>query len=295
MNTSLECMPCFMKMALNDARLACPGDEAMHYAIVAAWGRKLGDLDLSQSPPAIARHLLDMIQSMTGCGDLYLEDKLASNERVTGLVPELRRMIEAHRERHGESFELVLELATIGNYIDRGVDLDVDWEAELRNVSATVSHDMITELKGLASDGADVLLIGDNTGEIVLDKLLVEELARRGCRVTYGVRSRPIINDATMADAVAVGMTELCEVVESGVDTPGTVLDRCTPEFLSRMDRADLILAKGQGNFEALEGRREGVYCAFKVKCPRVSEETGREIGTSILWKTTGPGPEDAG
>jgi hypothetical protein len=282
-----------MKMALNDARLACPGDEAMHYAIVAAWGRKLGDLDLSEPPPAIARHLLGLIQSMTGCGDLYLEDKRQSNDRVKSLLPELREMIGAHRENHGDSFELALELATIGNYIDRGVDLVVDWEAELRNVSASVSHDMINEFKESAGEGADVLILGDNTGEIVLDTLLVEEFARRGCRVTYAVRSRPIINDATMADAVAVGMTDLCEVVESGVDTPGTVLDRCTPEFLSRMDRADLILAKGQGNFEALEGRRAGVYCAFKVKCPRVAEETGREIGSSILWKTTGP--EEAG
>jgi len=295
MKTSLECMPCFMKMALNDARLACPGDEAMHYAIVAAWGGKLGDLDLSEPPPAIARHLLDLIQSMTGCGDLYLEDKRQSNDRVKSLLPELRQMVEAHRQNHGESFELALELATIGNYIDRGVDLDVDWEAELRNVSASVSHDMIHELKKLAGDGADILILGDNTGEIVLDKLLVEEFIGRGCRVTYAVRSKPIINDATMADAVAVGMTDLCEVVESGVDTPGTVLNRCTPEFLSRMDRADLILAKGQGNFEALDGRRPGVYCAFKVKCPRVAQETGREIGASILWKTTGPAEGHAG
>ena len=295
MNTSLECMPCFMKMVLNDARLACPGDEAMHYAIVAAWGRRLGDLDLSQCPPAIARHLLDLIQSMTGCGDLYLEDKQASNAHVSSLLPELRQMIEAHRESYGESFELALELATIGNYIDRGVDLDVDWEAELRNVSASVSHEIINELKALAGDGAEVLIIGDNTGEIVLDKLLVEEFDRRGCRVTYAVRSHPIINDATMADAISVGMTDLCEVVESGVDTPGTVLDRCTPEFLSRMDGADVILAKGQGNFEALEGRRPGVYCAFKVKCPRVAQETGREMGSSILWKTTGPETGDAG
>ena len=295
MNTSLECMPCFMKMALNDARLACPGDEAMHYAIVTAWGRKLGDLDLSQSPPAIARHLLDMIQSMTGCGDLYLEDKRDSNARVKRLLPELRQMVETHRESHGEGLELALELATIGNYIDRGVDLEVDWEAELRNVSATVSHDIINEFKELADDGASVLILGDNTGEIVLDMLLVEELARLGCRVTYAVRSHPIINDATMADAVAVGMTDLCEVVESGVDTPGTVLDRCTPEFLARMDGADVILAKGQGNFEALEGRRPGVFCAFKVKCPRVAVETGREIGSSILWKTTGPEAEDDG
>ncbi len=287
MNTSLECMPCFMKMALNDARLACPGDEKMHHAIVAAWGRKIGELDLTAPPPALARHLLDLIMSMTGCGDLYLEDKRESNARVLSLLPGLRKMVQAHRdEGNGDPLDFVLELAIIGNYIDRGVDLEVDWEAELRDVSTSVSPDVLTEFKSLACKDANILILGDNTGEIVLDLLLVEELKRRGCEVTYAVRSQPIINDATMTDAEVVGMTALCDVVESGVDTPGTVLDRCLPEFLVRMRAADVILAKGQGNFEALEGRWPDIFCAFKVKCKRVAEETGMELGKSIFYKT---------
>ncbi|MEF2229969.1 MAG: ARMT1-like domain-containing protein [Pseudodesulfovibrio sp.] len=288
MNTSLECMPCFMKMALSDARLACPGDEAMHRAIVSAWGRRLGDLDLTQPPPAIARHLVELVESMTGCGDLYLDDKRESNERVLRLLPGLRdRVAEQRAHPDGDPLSLALELAVIGNYIDRGVELEADWEAELSEVSAGLSPEALSEFATCARTGADVLILGDNCGEIVLDTLLVQELKLRGCRVTYAVRSRPVINDATMADAIAVGMTGLCAVVESGVDTPGTVLDRCAPEFIQRMREADVILSKGQGNFEALQGRWPGVFCAFKAKCPTVAAEARCPVGTSVLMRTT--------
>lgn len=291
MNTSLECMPCFMKMALADARLACPGDEAMHHAIVMAWGRRLSELDLTQPPPAIARHLADLVSEMTGCGDLYLDDKRESNERVLQLLPGLRdRLVRERQRASGDPLALALELAVIGNYIDRGVDLEADWETELAEVAAGLSPDALSSFASRARPGADVLILGDNCGEIVLDTLLVEELQRRGCRVTYAVRSRPVINDATLADAEAVGMTALCDVVESGVDTPGTVIDRCTPEFLGRMRDADVILSKGQGNFESLQGNWPGVFCAFKAKCSRVAVESRSPLGASVLMRTSGGG-----
>lgn len=287
MNTALECMPCFMKMAIREARLACPADKAMHHRIVMAWGRKLGELDLSVPPPAIARHLADLIEDMTGAGDLYIEDKREANERVLAMLPNLKKRIATECEKpEGDSLALALELAIIGNYIDRGVEMDVDWEDELANVSDSIDLDVYTRFKALAVEGADVLILGDNTGEIVLDTLLVEELKRRGCSVTFAVRSRPVINDATMPDAECVGMTALCEVVESGVDTPGTVVEKCHPEFLERMRNADIILSKGQGNYESLEGVWPGVFCAFKVKCTRVARDSGLPLGCSAFYIT---------
>lgn len=287
MNTALECMPCFMKMAIREARLACLGDEAMHHEIVTTWCRMLGELDLTVPPPAIARHLTDLIREKSGCGDLYLDDKREANLRVMELLPNLEQMLEKERQKeNGDPLALALELAIIGNYIDRGVDLGVDWEVELENVSDSISPSMLDEFKAVAQSGADLLILGDNTGEIVLDKLLVKELLARGCKVTYAVRSKPIINDSTLDDAHFVGMTDLCDVIESGVDTPGTVLDRCLPEFLERMKNADVILSKGQGNFESLEGAWPGVYCAFKVKCQRVAEDAGLPFGSSAFYKT---------
>jgi uncharacterized protein with ATP-grasp and redox domains len=163
------------------------------------------------------------------------------------------------------------------------VEVDFDLEKELDEVADSVSPAVLGALRKRLVKGASVLILGDNTGEIVLDTLLVRELTGLGCDVTYAVRSRPVLNDATMVDARAVGMTELCSVVESGVDTPGTVLSRCTPEFIERMRKSDVILSKGQGNFEALDGLWPGVFCAFKVKCPRIARKTGLEFGASAL------------
>lgn len=283
-------MPCFMKMAIREAQLACPDDEAMQHEIVMAWGGLLAGLDLNQPPPAIARRLARLVEEKTGAGDLYVEDKREANERVLQLLPGLRELVAAERNAvDGDPLALAMELAIIGNYIDRGVELDVDWEHELANVAGTISKDVLEEFHSRAVAGADILILGDNTGEIVLDMLLVEELQRRDCRVTYAVRSRPVINDSTMADAISVGMTDLCEVVESGVDTPGTVIDRVTPEFLDRMRAADILLGKGQGNFESLDQNWADVFCAFKVKCKRVARDAGLPFGSSAFLKSRPP------
>lgn len=286
MDTALECMPCFMKMAVNEAKLACPDDPVMQHAIVSAWGARLSSLDLQQPPPAIARHLAQLVREISGCGDLYTRDKQEANEWVLSLLPELKERLSREAElSDGDPLALALELSIIGNYIDRGVEIDFDLEKEIADVAGGMPSGVFDQLKMAAVPGANILILGDNTGEIVLDMLLVEELKRRGCTVTHAVRSSHVLNDATMEDAEAVGMTALCQVVESGVDTPGNVLDRCTPEFLNRMHDADVILSKGQGNFEALIGNWPGVFCAFKVKCKRVAGDTGLTLGSSAFCR----------
>ncbi|MEZ7196404.1 damage-control phosphatase ARMT1 family protein [Pseudodesulfovibrio karagichevae] len=282
MDTALECMPCFRRMAVREAEIACPDDPALREEIVARWEALLPRLDMDEPPPAIARRLAELVREISGCTDLYAEDKRAANAFVINLLPSLEERVEAQR-RAGDPLGLALELAIIGNYIDRGVELQFDLEKELAEVADSVSPDVLADFRGRVCGGASVLILGDNTGEIVLDTLLVRELTRLGCEVTYAVRSRPVLNDATMADAEAVGMTRLCPVVESGADTPGTVLNRCTAEFIERMRRSDVILSKGQGNFEALDGIWPGVFCAFKVKCPRIARKTGLRFGASAL------------
>ncbi|WP_319584982.1 ARMT1-like domain-containing protein [uncultured Pseudodesulfovibrio sp.] len=282
MDTALECMPCFRRMAVREAQIACPNDPVLREEIVTRWEALLPRLDMEEPPPAIARRLAELVREISGCTDLYAQDKQEANSFVLGLLPTLEKRIQAQRDT-GDPLGLSLELAIIGNYIDRGVELDFDLEKELSEVAASVSSEVLAALRERLVEGASVLILGDNTGEIVLDTLLVRELTRLGCDVTYAVRSRPVLNDATLVDAKTVGMTALCTVVESGVDTPGTVLSRCTPEFIERMRQADVILSKGQGNFEALDGIWPGVFCAFKVKCPRIARKTGLEFGSSAL------------
>jgi hypothetical protein len=290
MNTATACLPCFKRMIRREAQLACPGDEPAQARIVETWERRLSELDLRVPPPVIARHLVDTVAAVSGNrADHYADDKRQANDAVLRLLPGLRTRIMAGQDNPGYPLALALELSVIGNYIDRGVDLDVDWEAELEDVARTLSPDVLILFEAAARPGARVVMLGDNAGEIALDTLLVEALLRRGCEVVYAVRSRAILNDATMEDAAYVGMTRLCPVVESGADTPGTVLDRCAPEFRQRLGEADVILSKGQGNYESLQGELAGVYCAFKVKCQRLVDETGLRLGDSafIVTKAT--------
>ena len=279
MHTFLDCLPCFMRQALAAARFADPADEAMHRRVLLTWARAMPDLDLTLSPPAQAGRLYGLLSEATGCADPFAALKDAANRRVLELLPELR----ARRDASPHPLRTALEIAIIGNYMDAGIGREFDWEGELAALESALDPAACAEFEARAADGREVLVLGDNAGEIGLDILLAEALKARGCRVTYAVRGAPILNDATLADAEFVGMTRTCAVVSSGVDTPGTVPERCAPDFLERMRAADLILSKGQGNFEALSDRWPGVFFAFKVKCPVAARLTGRPEGSSVF------------
>ncbi len=119
-----------------------------------------------------------------------------------------------------------------------------------------------------------------------MDRLLIEQLGPE--RVTVGVRGGPVLNDATLADASEVRMTELVDVIDNGSDAPGTILADCSDSFRERFDGADLVIAKGQGNFETLSGLNRHIVFLFKVKCPVVSREVGLPVGTHALWQPDG-------
>jgi hypothetical protein len=133
------------------------------------------------------------------------------------------------------------------------------------------------------------MILGDNAGEIGMDTLLVKQLKALGAEVTYVVREKPILNDATMEDAQFVGMDRLCRVISSGVDSPGTLLSRCHPDFLQELHAAPIVISKGQGNFECLHGRVPGIFFALKVKCQVVARLTGFPVRTSIFDQLTAP------
>jgi uncharacterized protein with ATP-grasp and redox domains len=127
-----------------------------------------------------------------------------------------------------------------------------------------------------------ILYIADNAGETVLDKLLIEQIKKP---VKYAVRSKPIINDATIEDANDAGIDEIAEIVSSGCDAPGTILDLCSDEFRKIYENADLIISKGQGNYETLSGQTRPIFFLLKVKCPVIARDIDIKTGSIILIK----------
>ncbi len=280
MHTTPDCIPCFINMALKAARSIAPDDTELHHTVVMDWISALPAMDLTLCPPALAGMLHTRLTRMTHATDIFAGIKRRANEEILALLPGFRETLA----RSSDPLLDALRLSIIGNYMDVGSPGQYDWGKALEEEQGTAwAKAHYPAFKERLSSPQSILILGDNAGEIVLDTLLVDELVRRGHQVTYAVRDIPILNDATMEDAERVGMTQKCEVISSGVDTPGTVLDRCTSAFLTRMDQSDLILSKGQGNFEALSNTRPGIYFAFKIKCPVIADIIGRPEKTSMF------------
>lgn len=279
MKTNLECLPCFLTQGLKAARLCVPDDEELHRRLLQTWSARLAELDITLPPPAIAGELYRDVEAMLGNGDPFQKDKQAANARVMELLPRLRKIVHSG----ADPLARALEISIIGNYIDSGVAREFPWEQELEDLDQTLDQQVYDRFRQAVKDHQEIMILGDNAGEIALDTILVSRLQDLGCRVTYAVRGRPIINDATLEDARAVGMTDLCQVISSGVDTPGTVLSRCSPEFLDTFRRSPVVLSKGQGNLEALSDECAGIFYALKIKCPVVADMTGLAVGCSAF------------
>ncbi|MCD6495219.1 DUF89 family protein, partial [Candidatus Bipolaricaulota bacterium] len=185
-----------------------------------------------------------------------------------------------------------LKIAGAGNIIDFGPKLTLDPNGSIEQIV----NDSFTRALQEPLDSAqylafkeelavadEILYLGDNTGEIVCDKILIEELAQRGKSVTFVTRGAPTINDATLADARYVGLDNVTTVIANGSDAPGTRLVDCSPEFMAAFQSARLIISKGQGNFEGLSDVLAPIFFLLKVKCPVIAQETAARIGTVVL------------
>jgi uncharacterized protein with ATP-grasp and redox domains len=140
---------------------------------------------------------------------------------------------------------------------------------------------VLDELKTAIDHAEDILYLGDNAGEIVLDRLLIERLP---CdKITFVVKGAPILNDALLEDARAVGLADIVRVIDNGSDAPGTILDDCSEEFCRRFEDVDLVISKGQGNFETLSDVERDVFFMLQPKCNVLAEHLGREMGSLVL------------
>ena len=273
-----------MSQAIRGARSAAPDRADLHAEVARETAKFLAQADFDRSPPDLAHELFARNSTILGNHDPFLEYKRRANARVKELLPELRAMVEADRSNGGDPLRKALNLAIIGNYMDAGITRVYDWEQALADEDAAAyGHDAYERFQAEVQKGARVLILGDNAGEIGLDTLLVAELLNLGCDVTFAVRGGPILNDATMDDAVEMGMTKLCRVLDSGLAAPGTILGKINAELQQELDAADVVLSKGQGNFEALVDRKPGVYFAFKAKCEVVAGFFGVEQGQSLF------------
>jgi uncharacterized protein with ATP-grasp and redox domains len=279
MKTSIDCIPCFIRQTL-DASRQVTSDPAIHEKILRDVLRWMSEMDMSLSPPALAQRIHRRLRELTGIADPYRKEKDQHNQMALALLPGLRAQVAGA----DDPLMTAANLAIAGNIIDLGAksglaETDVH-EALLHAAEKPLQGDVAT-FRDEAAKAATILYLADNCGEIVFDTLLIEQLGPQ--RVTLAVRGMPIINDATREDAVTAGLTGLVRVIGNGSGAPGTLLDDCSDEFKTAFESADLIVSKGQGNFETLSDCGKNIFFLLKVKCPVVAESAGQPVGTHVL------------
>ena len=278
MRTYLDCYPCFFQQIIKTSRLMNVDEEKIR-EIMAAFGRHLSRVHAEAIPPEIGREAYRLIAEMTGVQDPYAEIKKECTRKALSLYPHLKKKVASAEDR----LLTAVKVAIAGNVIDFGAhvhfDLDRDLE-ELLSQKLAVGH--FQEFRQVLKKARKILYLADNAGETVFDRVLIEEMAKP---VVYAVREKPIINDAVRQDALDAGIDKAAEIVSSGTDAPGTILSLCTERFLQILRSADLIVSKGQGNYEALSEESLPVFFLLKAKCAVIAKDIGVEEGGLILMK----------
>jgi damage-control phosphatase, subfamily I len=283
MKTSLDCIPCLVRQSLDAARLVSP-DPLVHEQLIRDVLHWTGEMDLNQSPPEIAQRIHRRLRELAGVADPYREAKEWQNRIAMELIPKFRAEVKAAQN----PLLMAARLAIAGNVIDMGSNGNLT-EADVRqSLSKALTEPFFGEEERFVqaiAQAKSVLYLADNAGEIAFDKLLVEQIIKQVPpeRVTLVVRGAPVLNDATLIDVHTVGIDQIVEAIANGSDAPGTILNDCSEDFRHRFAEADLIIAKGQGNFETLSNNPSNIFFLFKVKCAVIANLVNQPIGMQML------------
>ena len=273
-----ECIPCFARQGAEAAPAYAPGDPELQQEVLRTVLRIAAEGDYSKSPPEIAADYFRAVVQLTGVADPHADAKRRSNEEVMRLLPQLRQEVE----ESGNPLETAVRMAIAGNIIDFGTPHGQKENNLLEVIEHAVESEMCMDsfaaFEQRVREAKLILYIGDNCGEAVLDRLLIEQLPTE--KVVFCVRGKPILNDITPAEVPMIGIDQVCRVINNGHDAPGIIFDECSTEFREIFDRADMIISKGQGNFETLEDCGREIFFLMKVKCEVVAMETGLPLGS---------------
>lgn len=276
MRTYLDCLPCFLSQALRAGRIATD-DEKKIKRLLDEVGMALKDIPLECTPPEAGILIYGKVREISGVFDPYRETKIENTEKALSLYPRLKKLVRESTD----PLLTAIRIAIAGNVIDFGVNENFDIEKEveetLQKEFAIFDYESFKERLGQVDE---VLYLGDNAGESVFDKILIEELKKP---VTYAVREIPVINDVTWDDALMAGLDEVATIISSGTNAPGTILKTCSSEFMEIYENSDMVISKGQGNYEALSEDKRPIFFLLKVKCHVIASDLDVKEGDIVL------------
>ncbi|NLG85374.1 MAG: DUF89 family protein [Firmicutes bacterium] len=282
MQAKPDCIPCSLRQVENIIRrVTVPEETALRLRRLAE--ERLAEIGLDPSPAELATELFHLTTAELATPDPFAAEKERYNREAVNLYPRLRKLVEESSDR----LQTALLLAVAGNLLDLGIMDPMAVEEALKKVLATgLARDEGAEFRRDLAQAGTLLYLADNAGEIAFDRLLMEEIHRfrPGIRIKVAVKSGPASSDATRADAEAVGLPEVAEVIETGGASLGVPRPYTNSAFWEAFHRADLVIAKGHANFETVDGEKHpALYFLLTVKCAVVAEALGGRAGEAVF------------
>ena len=275
---SLACIACIVNQSYKMCQIFGISDAEVQKEVIHATMKSLLDADTIRSAPHFSKVLDAIIGEKIDVANII--DKV-KRENINKIKPYLK-FLEIMYKAAAEKFEIAVRYAIVGNAIDIGANPDFNLEQEINKItSANIELSLLQEFKQKVIAAESILYIADNYEEAVFDKFLLNELKDKN--VVFAVRSKPILNDITIENAIELGIDKVCRVIESGSEIAGTDLSECSKEFVDLFNNSDVVISKGQGNYETLLDVERDVFFLFKVKCRAISEKSGVRLGNGVV------------
>ena len=276
-----ECVGCIINQSAKVAK-AIHASEALSNELTSTVTQMSKNFSYDDNPPEIASYVYEKMAQIANKVDLYDEVKKLSTKKALSFVP----LLEDKLEFSNNKLLTATKIAVAGNVIDLAAAVEFDLEDELEKIFDThFAYNDFDMLQEKLITAKSVLIIGDNVGEHIFDYMYVKTLKELypDIRYSYMVRGNPIINDVTIKEAKEAGFDKLCELVDSGVNTPGFVYTRANSYAKELFDGVDLVISKGMGNYECLSpSHRKDICFLLKVKCNVVAASLGKEVGDIV-------------
>ena len=277
------CIPCIINQAYNVSRLTAKKDKVLQVKIIKKVCDALTHIDENAPAPLFTLTMQKIVENAIGKRNIYKDIKKKNISKVKGMISYLDDLMNNANDK----LEMAVRIAIAGNTIDVAANPHFDARREISQITHNyIDRNTYKCFRNDIKKASMILYIGDNYEEALFDKMLLTMLNPK--RLVFAVRSYPILNDITLEDARRLKIDKVCEVIESGSKIAGTDLDQCTDEFRELFRTADVVIAKGQGNYETLMDVDRPIYFLFKVKCEAIASRSGLPIGTSALYLNQG-------
>ena len=282
---SIDCILCALTQVIATTKLVYVSDEDRRMLMKQAIDM-ISERGIARTNCEIIDDCYRLVTKFIGNEDPYHDTKLFYDREILKLLPDLRE----HIKKSAEPLKSALRLSIAGNLIDLAISgHEVTLESVLEKIHYVDEEGFYTDesdtLAEALKNAKTLLILGDNCGEIAMDKLLIETIRDLYPQISvqYGVRGYPTVNDVTREDAEVVGMEEVAEVIDNGDDYPSTMLSRTSAAFNRAFYDADVIISKGMGNYEALNTCDRGnVWFCLVAKCDIVAQLTGSKKGAIL-------------